>query len=208
MDSNESRDEAKDEEDAVAYFEKLRWPSGALCTKCGSGNVVRGRQEKRRRQLLYCSDCHHMFSVTSGTILEATKLPLRKWVTAIGAVKRNPKISGRELLGLVDITPSAAWHMKKRILLAIAGDDVDIEIEPLTKYSPARGNGRSAFDHRKGERVGSREKKVELFGAEMTTKDLASIAGVSQGTVWNRMARGDSPEQAIARRRRDRRRRP
>lgn len=72
------------EEGAERYFADRRWPNGINCPKCGSVDVLRGTQKKRRRQLWYCKrqGCEHMFSVTSGTIMELTKLPLRKWMLA------------------------------------------------------------------------------------------------------------------------------
>jgi len=65
-----------DEAGAVRYFEERRWPSGVSCPKCGTPEVARGVQTMRRRQLWYCHNpvCEHMFSVTSGTIMEFTKL--------------------------------------------------------------------------------------------------------------------------------------
>ena len=52
-----------------------RWPAGFVCPECGHG----GYCEIRSRRLYQCHRCHHQSSVTSGTIFEATKLPLTTW---------------------------------------------------------------------------------------------------------------------------------
>ncbi len=74
--------EYPDEKSAERYFAALRWPNGVRCPECGSADILRGKQKKRRRQLWYCHACKKMFSVTSGTVMDSTKLPLRKWLLA------------------------------------------------------------------------------------------------------------------------------
>lgn len=103
---------------AIRYFEERRWPSGPRCPKCGSQEVARGKQEKRRRQLWYCHNakCENMFSVTSGTIMDSTKLPLRKWMMAyhfMGSSKKG--ISALQLSRMLHVTYKTAWHLCHRI---------------------------------------------------------------------------------------------
>jgi len=105
-----------DEASAIRYFEAKRWPNGARCPGCGSADVLRGRQEKRRRQLWYCHGCRDQFSVTSGTVMNSTKLPLRKWLFAfhlMGASKKG--ISSLQLSRMLRITYKTAWHLTHRI---------------------------------------------------------------------------------------------
>jgi transposase-like protein len=49
-----------------------RWPNGFDCPECGHTEYC----EITTRQLYQCSRCHHQASVITGTIFEATKLPL------------------------------------------------------------------------------------------------------------------------------------
>jgi transposase-like protein len=112
------------EESAVRYFEERRWPTGVRCPKCGTKNVVRGKQKKRRRQLWYCHGCKYQFSVTSGTVMENTKLPLRKWLFAfhlIGASKKG--ISALQVSRMLKTTYRAAWHLCHRIRATMADND-------------------------------------------------------------------------------------
>lgn len=58
----------------------LRWPDGVACTSCGSTEVTRtkGRAVPGWR----CRRCRRYFTVTSGTALHASKLPLADWEAA------------------------------------------------------------------------------------------------------------------------------
>lgn len=104
-----------DEASAVAYFESQRWPEGAYCPKCGSVDVYKGNAS-RRLPLWRCNDCDHQFTVTSGTVMEGTKLPLRKWLLAfhlMGASKKG--MSALQLSRMLKMGYKTAWHLCHRI---------------------------------------------------------------------------------------------
>lgn len=111
-----------DEESAVRYFEGLRWPTGARCPECKVADVARGNTE-RRRQVWYCRKCGVQFTVTMGTVMEDTKLPLRKWLLAfhlIGASKKG--IPALQLSRMLGVTYKTAWHLSHRIRATMADD--------------------------------------------------------------------------------------
>ncbi len=56
-----------------------RWAEGFVCPECGHV----GYREIYSRRLFQCHWCHHQTSVTSGTIMEGTKLPLVTWFLAM-----------------------------------------------------------------------------------------------------------------------------
>lgn len=74
------------EEAARAYFERVRWPDGAVCPHCGSAERVYARTPNKdtgtRPGLYKCGDCQDTFTVTVGTVMEASKVPLNKWLIA------------------------------------------------------------------------------------------------------------------------------
>jgi transposase-like protein len=63
-----------------AALEKARWPDGFRCPRCGEHEhgLVYGRRLKRYQ----CRSCGHQATLTSGTIMQATKLPLTVWFLA------------------------------------------------------------------------------------------------------------------------------
>jgi transposase-like protein/ribosomal protein L37AE/L43A len=81
------------EEACRAYLEELRWPDGIRCASCGSA-----RGWRRERGFWVCASCAHETSVTSGTILERTRKPLRLWFRAMWLVTSQK--SGVSALGL------------------------------------------------------------------------------------------------------------
>ena len=82
-------DKFGDEDTCREYLEKLRWPSGVACPRCGDCSV----SEIKTRDQFDCNSCRYRFSVTSGTIFDNTKLPLRKWFVAMYLM---PKLSDWE----------------------------------------------------------------------------------------------------------------
>ena len=74
------------EEAARAYFERIRWPNGPVCPHCGSAGqayALTPNKEARIREGLYkCGECRDTFSVTVGTVMESSKVPLHKWLIA------------------------------------------------------------------------------------------------------------------------------
>jgi transposase-like protein len=136
-----------DEASAVAYFEGRRWPKGVRCPSCGSAEVVRGTQTKRVRQLWYCRGCDGQFSVTSGTIMEFTKLPLRKWLLAfhlMGASKKG--ISALQLSRMLHVAYKSAWHLCHRIRATMADDKQlftgIVETDEMYMGGKRKGRGR------------------------------------------------------------------
>ena len=67
------------EDDCRAYLEKLRWPKGFVCPRCG----VSGSPYRIRRDRLRCRLCRAETSVISGTLFADTKLPLLTWFQVI-----------------------------------------------------------------------------------------------------------------------------
>ena len=105
-----------DEASAERYFIAQRWPNGVRCAWCASADVQRGTQPGRNRQLWRCGACDRQFSVTSGTVMDSTKLPLRKWLFAfhlLGASKKG--MSALQLSRMLGIAYRAAWHLCHRI---------------------------------------------------------------------------------------------
>ena len=68
------------EEAATEWFKSVIWPDGRHCPKCGS---VRTREASHAKMPYWCTDCRSYFSVKTGTAMQRSKIPLRKWAIAI-----------------------------------------------------------------------------------------------------------------------------
>ncbi len=105
------------EDACLTYLEKLRWPSGFVCTACG----VVGEPYRSSRGRLMCRSCAHQGSVTAGTIFDKTRTPLRVWLAAAWYVT-NQKL-GVSALGLQRVlglgSYETAWTMLHRFRRAM-----------------------------------------------------------------------------------------
>lgn len=111
------------EDEARAMLERIRWPHGPACPRCGSQNVYRMNGKATRAGLLRCRDCpgRKMFSVTVGTIMERSHIPLRDWVYGFAAMCASKKgVSALQLKRELGIAYKTAWFMCHRIRHAMA----------------------------------------------------------------------------------------
>lgn len=97
------------------YLAKQRWPDGkAICPYCGYGKCY--SIEKGKRYKCGSKECYKKFSVTVGTIFEASNVPLLKWFTAIYLVTAHKKgISSYQLGKDISVSQKCAWFMLHRV---------------------------------------------------------------------------------------------
>ena len=104
-----------DEGAAFDWFEAIRWPDGhKWCPRCGTDEtsvVASGKPMPYR-----CRACRKYFSVKTGTVMESSKVPLRKWVIALYLCTTNLKgVSSMKLHRDLGVTQKTAWFMLGRI---------------------------------------------------------------------------------------------
>ena len=113
-----------DEESAVRWFEGTRWPNGRHCGHCGS---VDTKEVPNAKPMPYwCRDCKSYFSVRTGTSIQNSRLPLRKWAFAVYLYVTSLKgVSSMKLHRDLKVTQKTAWFMLHR--LREAWDESGIE---------------------------------------------------------------------------------
>jgi transposase-like protein len=102
------------EEACRDYLVQQRWNGKPVCPYCGSGKSYRIENGKRYK----CGDskCYKKYSVTVGTIMEASNIPLVKWFTAIYLSSAHKKgISSYQLGKDIGVSQKCAWFMLHRI---------------------------------------------------------------------------------------------
>ena len=103
------------------WFENQVWPGGRHCPRCGSMKTGSASHAKMPYR---CTDCRSYFSVKTGTVMEGSPLPLRKWAYAIYAHLTSLKgVSSMKLHRDIGVTQKTAWHMLQRIRKAWDKDD-------------------------------------------------------------------------------------
>jgi transposase-like protein len=106
-----------DDNAARAHFEALRWPNGPVCPHCGAADAGTEMQGKSHRVGLYqCNACREPYSVTVGTVMERSHVPLCKWALAFFLMASSKKgISAHQLHRTIKVTYKTAWFMAHRI---------------------------------------------------------------------------------------------
>ena len=108
------------EKAATEWFESIIWPNGRHCPKCGS---ERTREASHKKMPYWCSDCRSYFSVKTGTAMQASKIPLRKWAIAIFLCLTSLKsVSSMKLQRDIGVSQPTAWFMLHRIREAWGGE--------------------------------------------------------------------------------------
>ena len=107
------------EEAATAWFESIVWPDGRHCPKCGS---IRTREASHAKMPCWCTDCRSYFSVKTGTAMQRSKIPLRKWAIAIYLCLTSLKsVSSMKLRRDIGVSQPTAWFMLHRIRVSAEG---------------------------------------------------------------------------------------
>ncbi len=128
-----------------AVLERLRWPAGVACPRCGTADVW----ALKERPVYRCSGCSYDFSVTSGTIMHDSHLPLRKWFVAIYLMCESKKgVSALQLHRTLGVARRTAWYLAHRIREAMANDPLEgptllgvVEVDETLVGGKARGKG-------------------------------------------------------------------
>jgi len=117
-----------DEAKARKFLEAHRWPDGPVCPHCkNAGDKRISRLEpptasKRglRRGVYFCGACRQQFTVTVGTVLERSHVPLSKWLLALFLLCSSKKsLSANQLHRMLGVTYKTAWFLCHRIRFAM-----------------------------------------------------------------------------------------
>jgi len=118
----EFRERFSDESACKNYLYKLRWPAGFTCPKCGSHEF----SFVKSRKIFQCKKCRHQTSLTAGTVMHKTHLPLAIWFWAIYLTARDKRgISATQLAAELELAYETAWYLLRRIRSAMSQRDRD-----------------------------------------------------------------------------------
>jgi transposase-like protein len=108
-----------DPDKAREHLEKLHWPDGPICRHCGnadSSRITKLAGNSTRPGVYKCNECEKPFSVTVGTAMERSKIPLNKWLLAMHLLMSSKKgMSAHQIHRMLGITYQTAWFMCHRL---------------------------------------------------------------------------------------------
>jgi predicted RNA-binding Zn-ribbon protein involved in translation (DUF1610 family)/transposase-like protein len=101
------------DESCATFLFKRRWPEGFVCPGCGER---RAALLKTRTRLYECLDCGRQTSVTAGTIMHRSKLPLTAWFWAAHLMTTHSNgMSARQLEDQLGVTYKTAWLLTQKL---------------------------------------------------------------------------------------------
>ena len=165
-----SEDECREE------LEELRWPDGAACPRCGDAEP----RVSRTRNTYDCGSCGYEFSVTSGTMLHDTHLPLQKWIVATYLMVESRKgVSANQLKRTLDVSYKTAWYLCHRIRAAMRDAYTMplkgiVEVDETFVGGKVRGKGR-AYKGNKTVVVGAVQREGKIVLKVIQARDRATL---------------------------------
>ena len=129
------------QEACLAALSARRWPRGFVCPRCAhvGGYPLGGRRG------FECGGCHRQTSVTSGTALAFTKLPLPKVFIAMYLIAANKQgISGSSLALHIGCSEPTAWHLLHKLRHAMLERDAAYHLTGLIEVDESYVGGLAA----------------------------------------------------------------
>jgi transposase-like protein len=162
----------------AAYLEKLRWPGGFACPKCGTlGDPY--RFPKRSSVVLRCRGCRANVSLTAGTVMQASHMPLSVWFWGAYLVTtQTPGQSALQFQRQLGISRyETAFQMLHKLRAGMVRPDRDtigeqypVEIDETLVGGRTRGEGRGV--HHKAIVVGAVEVRRRFENKDCTITEL------------------------------------
>ena len=143
-----------------------RWPEGFACPACDS----RPNSSFRREGRLYfqCSACRHQCSVISGSIFEATKLPLTRWFLAMHLLTQSKNnVAALELMRHLGVCYKTAWLVKHKLMEVMREREDSRVLDGRVEIDDAYLGGELAG----GKSGRGSQNKVPFIAAVQTTPD-------------------------------------
>jgi transposase-like protein len=175
------------EAQCAATLQEARWPDGFRCPRCGSAahGVIRDDRAKR----FQCKACRHQTTLTAGTVMEATKLPLTTWFLAIYLLSQaKTGLSALALKRQLGVSYPTAWRIHHKLMTAMADREDQYVLDGKVQIDDAYLGG-----ERSGGKAGrGSENKVPFVAAVSLTADqhplrvkLTPVPGFTFQALWD-----------------------
>jgi transposase-like protein len=140
----------RDDEACQKYLAACRWPDGFRCVRCGQAEAF----ELPQRRLRQCKACGRQTSLTAGTVLHRTRLPLTVWFWAAYLVTTHtPGLSAVQLQRQLGISYETAWALLHKLRRAMVNpgrealkDKVEVDETYLGGHEAGLKGGRQLLE--------------------------------------------------------------
>jgi len=129
----------KDENSCRDFLFEKRFPNGFICPKCEC--CSHGIYAKRN--LYQCSECRYQCSVTAGTVMHKTHIPLNKWFIAMYLLAKDKRgCSAVRLSKELKISYKSAWFLLKRLQTAMGQRDSEYVLSGIVEVDDTYFGGK------------------------------------------------------------------
>ena len=164
------------EQACIEHLAALRWPDGYRCKKCGSQKAY---QLKVQPRVFMCSKCNFQESVTAGTLLHRTKLPLLKWFWAAYLLAQDKRgISAMHLSRELNLRYATAWTLLHKLRRALT-DQGDRLLAGVVEADETYYGGKGGPDSG-GRSMGNKNKTLIAMAVERKLARGKKTPGVKQ----------------------------
>jgi len=117
---------------------EVRWPKGFVCPRCGAKGY--GYHEKKK--VYQCKKCRHQASLTAGTVMEHTRLPIKIWFWAMFIMATDKRGSSATYLSTVlKIRYKSAWLLLQKLRSAMGNRDARYLLEGIVEFDDSYFGG-------------------------------------------------------------------
>lgn len=186
------------EEACELYLTACRWPDGFSCPRCGHGKaytlVGLGRQQ--------CGKCRYQVSLTSGTILHRTKIPLTHWFWAAYLMTIDKRgVSALLLQRQLGLTCyETAWmmlHKLRRAMVNTAREPLHGEVEVDDTWIGGEQAGLQGSRQLKDRRAALVVVAVEKRGRASGRARMSIIPDFKSATIRSFLSQNVAPGSTI-----------
>ena len=177
-----------DEETARAFFEERRWPGDTACPRCGSLKV-RDISGTKQSMPWRCDDCKRYFSVRTNSVMEDSRIPLKKWAWAVYIFSTSLKgVSSMKLHRDLGIAQNSAWFLGHRLRLAMRNSSSQllggpVEVDETFFGGKAENRHEWQRGHKEHPRGGPSDRDMLIGLKDRATGEIRTEAMASQDPV-------------------------
>ena len=155
-----------DNKSCHTYLASRRWEGLMVCPHCSHEKAYVFKDGIRYK----CASCKKQYTAITGTIFEATKLPLINWFMAIYLLMHKKGISSVQLSKDIGVTQKTAWFMLQRLREAL-GNEAEEQLEGVVEIDESFVGGKAKFKHK--------DKKIK-YNPGRGWKDKTPVLGMLQ----------------------------
>lgn len=171
------------------FMVQQRWGGKPVCPYCGCDKSY--KIEKGKRFKCANSECYKKYSVTVGTVYEATNIPLTTWFPAMYLIMNHKKgISSLQLSRDLGVTQKTAWFMLHRIREQLKMDnspllDNIVEIDETYAGGKVKNMSNKKRASLRTEAGGTQPNKIMVMGMLERGGQLKLIVGGKSDVTTN-----------------------